>query len=517
MTEYLLSRLHNGAARARSFLSPPLDRFDQSDELSQGLLSNSDDYGPGEHQTRRKSCIKIAHSVSFLSVFALLRLLVVAITPSFISNIYYASKPRQLHKTSFLDGLRGYASFIVAVFHLLGIQPNNEWIEETWGVNEQEGMGSNLLQLPFIRVLFLGVPMVTCFFLISGFVLSYRSVLLIRSGEHERLSESLVSLIFRRGFRLFLPTIAVIIFEKILVPCIYRSPPPVWTMMSDVYAQTSAAMYCWGWDNHNVSLLHLWTIPIEFCCSMLLFLVSIGVSRLRTWMRLFVVGVLIIHSNASGHWAVFLFMAGLFIAETEAFIEQRKRSQKGSKSVGEGMQWISRLQSAFWITIFLVGLYLAGYPIHRVESSFDFRWVYPHTPKVYLDTEGFYLPLKFWTSVSSVLVIVALFRVPTLQKAFTTPVAQYLGDVSYSVYLVHNAIQISIGADIKAKVHSWFGADNSQWKRAAILVLDIVFIMGIVIWVADIFWRFVDKPIVRFTRYLDKLCRKPGIEVTLVT
>ncbi|KJK91909.1 hypothetical protein H633G_04234 [Metarhizium anisopliae BRIP 53284] len=337
--------------------------------------------------------------------------------------------------------------------------------------------------------------MVTGFFLISGFVLSYRSVLLIRSGEHERLSGSLVSLIFRRGFRLFLPPIAGIIFEKILVPCIYRSPPPVWTMISDVYAQTSAVMYCWRWDEHNVSLLHLWTIPIEFSCSMLLFLVIMGVSRLRTWMRLFVVGVLIIHSNASGHWAVLLFMAGLFIAETEVIIEQRKRSQKGNKSIGERMQWISRLQLAFWIAIFLVGLYLAGYPIHRVEISFDFRWVYPHTPKVYVDTEGFYLPLKFWTSVSSVLVIVALFRVPTLQKAFTTPVAQYLGDVSYSVYLVHNAVQISIGADIKAKVHSWFGADNSQWKRAAILVLDIAFIMGIVIWVVDIFWRFVEKPI----------------------
>lgn len=155
--------------------------------------------------------------------------------------------------------------------------------------------------------------------------------------------------------------------------------------------------------------------------------------------------------------------------------------------------------------------------MRSAEISFDFRWVYPHTPKVYLDNKGVIMPLKFWSSVSSVLVFVALFRVPTLQKAFTTPVAQYLGDVSYSVYLVHHAVQISIGADIKPKVHSWFGADDSQWKRAAMLVLDIVFIMGIVIWVADIFWRFVDKPVVRFTRYLDKLCRKPSIKVTLQT
>ncbi|KHO00246.1 Acyltransferase 3 [Metarhizium album ARSEF 1941] len=476
MADYLLRRLYIGAARARSFLSRPPGRSDQPDELSLSLLSSSDDGELGACQRGRRSCTEITHSLSLSlhRALALVRPSLVAVAPSFISNIYYPSKPRALHKTSFLDGLRGYAAFIVAVFHLAGIQPDNVWVNETWGVNEREGMGSNLLQLPFIRVLFLGVPMVAFFFLISGFVLSYKSLLLIRSGEHERLSESLVSLIFRRGLRLFLPSIAGITFEKVVVPCVYSGPPPVSTMMSDVYAQVSALVFCWRWDKHNADLF---TIPID------------------------------------GHWAVALFMVGLFAAEVEAVIEERRRGQRqenGSRSAARCGPWTSRLQSALWIAVFLVGLYLAGYPMERAEISPGFRWLLSHTPKVYRDGDGFILPAKFWCSVSAVLVCAALFRVPTLQRAFTTPVAQYLGDVSYSVYLVHHGIQITAGADIKSKVHSWFGADDGQWKRAAVLVVDIVLVMGLTVWVADIFWRLVDRPVVRFSRYFDEIVTPKG-------
>ncbi|TWU70756.1 hypothetical protein ED733_001528 [Metarhizium rileyi] len=404
-------------------------------DLSRGLSSSAHDVEETDlnrYLDRPRSYVEVVQSFLFLYVFARLRCLFIAMVPSFLINYYYNTKPKELRKTLFLDGLRGYASFIVVIFHLEVIEPHDQWIREHWGTNEKDDLGSNILQLPFIRVLFSGLPMVTCFFLISGFVLSYRNVQLIRSGEYEKLSESVTSLIFRRGFRLFLPSIAGILLQRVLLPWMYWNPPSTQTMMNDVYNETSMLLNHWSFDDHNMKLGHLWTIPVEFTCFVVLFVVIVGVARLGTWVRLSVVGALIMHSNASGHWAVALFMIGLFLAECEEIIEEQKGIQEAGAWIGKRERWISRLQSLFWITVFLAGLYLAGYPERFVDRSHDYSWIYLYTPQVYVDM-GEPLPVMFWVSAASTLVVVALLRLSALQKAFTTPVAQYLGDISYSI------------------------------------------------------------------------------------
>jgi peptidoglycan/LPS O-acetylase OafA/YrhL len=63
----------------------------------------------------------------------------------------------------------------------------------------------SLFLVPILRIIHSGRFMVVIFFVISGYVLSYRGLQLAREGKTEKLLESLSSSVFRRWLRLHLP------------------------------------------------------------------------------------------------------------------------------------------------------------------------------------------------------------------------------------------------------------------------------------------------------------------------
>lgn len=94
------------------------------------------------------------------------------------------SKTPRIQPTSYLDGLRGLASFIVFVHHY-----TCEYVPSYvayYGVRVEK-VPSAPLQLPFVRVVYAGRPMVHIFFVISGFVLSKKPLELARAYDYDRL------------------------------------------------------------------------------------------------------------------------------------------------------------------------------------------------------------------------------------------------------------------------------------------------------------------------------------------
>lgn len=94
------------------------------------------------------------------------------------------SKPPRIHPTSYLDGLRGLAPFIVFAHH-----DTCEYIYPYvayHGVSADK-VPSSPLQLPFVRVVYAGRPMVHIFFVISGFVLSKKPLGLARAHRYHGL------------------------------------------------------------------------------------------------------------------------------------------------------------------------------------------------------------------------------------------------------------------------------------------------------------------------------------------
>lgn len=136
--------------------------------------------------------------------------MLLALLPSFIRTPKN-KKPKKLFPTSYLDGLRGVAAFFVVIHHYTvqyTIHSSTGYGYEKKGKDQEDWF----FQLPMIRLVHSGRFMVVIFFVLSGYVLSHRSLKLARQGKHLELLDSLASSVFRRWLRLHLPVAASCLF-----------------------------------------------------------------------------------------------------------------------------------------------------------------------------------------------------------------------------------------------------------------------------------------------------------------
>ena len=129
-----------------------------------------------------------------------------ALLPSFLHPNESSKEPKSRNGQSIaaLDGIRGIACLFVFNFHLLFTYT---WAcQKGWGVDDHNKF---LVQLPFLRALYSGHLMVHIFFVLSGYVLSFKPLQFMRSRSYEDLFRSLSSSIFRRAIRLYLPVVLV--------------------------------------------------------------------------------------------------------------------------------------------------------------------------------------------------------------------------------------------------------------------------------------------------------------------
>jgi len=117
---------------------------------------------------------------------------------------------RQLNRLSYLDGIRGFAAFLVYWQHHqlwpLRSVPANRIFENGFGFEDRYYFAA----LPGIRTFFTGGHFaVAVFFIISGYVLSAKPLTLIHAGKFEELGNNLSSALFRRWARLHVPVILV--------------------------------------------------------------------------------------------------------------------------------------------------------------------------------------------------------------------------------------------------------------------------------------------------------------------
>jgi peptidoglycan/LPS O-acetylase OafA/YrhL len=92
-----------------------------------------------------------------------------------------------------------------------------------------------------------------------------------------------------------------------------------------------------------------------------------------------------------------------------------------------------------------------------------------------------------------------------LQNIFTTQVAQYLGNISYALYLTHNLCLTVMEPTVVPLLDTVFSKSTS-WGRHSTWVAGLMIYLPFIIFVADLFWRAVDSPIVKFARWLETKC-----------
>lgn len=161
-----------------------------------------------------------------------------------------------------------------------------------------------------------------------------------------------------------------------------------------------------------------------------------------------------------------------------------------------------------------LSLFLLSFPDAQPESTPGFRYLADSlTPRAYTSQKYY-----FWHSLGSVLFVFALPLLPRLAWCcFESSVPQYLGRISYALYLCHGPIMHSLGFAVQPWIWrrlvgvefvpgaeggpgTWTGGVRG-WCLG--LLLGWVFMLVVVVVVADVFWRYVDVGCVKFARAVE--------------
>ncbi|KAK8065560.1 hypothetical protein PG997_012307 [Apiospora hydei] len=450
-----------------------------------------------------------------------------------------SSKSRRLHPTSYLDGLRGLASVLVFFCHYT--EENHRYMLPTYGVPyenppyESSDVGSSPVQLPFLRLIFSGRPMVHIFFVISGFVLSYKPLREIRARNFKGFHTALASSAFRRPIRLYGPPLVstCIVFVLICLGLAYR-PQPTFRAQLEHWASSIfyQVLWPWSWETELRPAydLHLWTIPIEMCHSMLLFIVLLTLSRVKYHVRLFVTLFLMNYCLACGRWAAFEFIAGMFLAEAHLkAAEQRQAQLKQYEHYDPptSVDDISLAEKVLHWFILTVALYVAGWPNNKPDYTWGINMLDAWTPAAYPHNNPVE-PQKFWFALCAVGVVWSVGRLGVVRKLLESRFAQYCGRVSFAVYIVHGPVlevlQTKITGQPARKSPSGkvgqpdyqpaapgFGLKgltgvDTVGQRTLCWLLGLVFFVPLVMSIAELFCRWVDEPIVNVARRIEKRC-----------
>ncbi|KAH7234552.1 hypothetical protein B0J15DRAFT_471688 [Fusarium solani] len=261
------------------------------------------------------------------------------------------------------------------------------------------GPGENkrlLIQLPFIRLIVHGRAMVAIFFVISGYALSFSPLKFIHKQDHGTLLKRLSSSVFRRGMRLAIPSLTSLFLHYLahlanISPkrhkgATFRSDMKALLHDIDRIVNPFTLVTSNGGFHFNG---HLWTIPIEFRGSMILFITILGFARCRAWVRMVTVACLCVYFMAKEQWAMALFLAGIVVAEGNLLLLSEPASSSETDATwtedldlekAHGMMpWYQRIsrkaRKVGLIFILILGLYILSYPNKVANATPGWMWM----------------------------------------------------------------------------------------------------------------------------------------------
>jgi len=341
----------------------------------------------------------------------------------------------------------------------------------------------------------------------------------VHQGKVENALMTMSSSTFRRFFRLYAPVFVVtFIMQIMLLLGMFedgrrhfdgRPIPP----RSDSGILGQAKLF-WEWWMQAVNVFkfdpdypdqfdgNIWTIPIEFRCSMVLFLVAIGLARVKTHLRLAAVVLCMGWALNAVHWEIVLFLMGLLLAQLDILYAARKAANEGSLEKSEPTT--KSRKAWLWIPYMFVTLYLCSIPWHH-----DGAWGWQILGA--LDPFPRNFIFSTWQVVGATMMVISALHCKPVQAFLNWSPIQYLGHVSYALYLVHGTLVKLCTYSLKWDMYdAWKDRYQSQddldrLHMKCFWISFLVFISSLIV-VSDVFMRAVDQPCVNWGRKIWEYC-----------
>ncbi|POS76397.1 hard surface induced protein 3 [Diaporthe helianthi] len=452
-------------------------------------------------------------------VVGLLQLLV----PSFLRS--EPAAPKRLHSTAWLDGMRGVSALCVAIYHSSLV-----WFAVDLHYKLEPG-SFEILKMPIIRLLVSGPPHVAMFFIVSGYAISHKPLKLMHQGRFADVGSALGSAFFRRHPRLFMPAAVVTFFTALMTQLNWfdpagqglpgtafptREPPHANNLYDQMLHFAMAEIqntdpvgqeHVTGTVPRRVANPYdpnLWTLPIEFNSSMVVFMFLAAFSRVRNRVRMaFAFALLVYFEYFWAYWALFLFLSGMLICDLHFEIDDyhAQSAKRGTSGDGAVLPLWTRVPHGIVSKIArtLLGSRFLG-RITGISLFILALWLLSLYEQEPIDT--------FHTHLGAILIVFVVDHAPFLQIIFTNSFSQYLGRISYSLYLVHGPLLWTLGAALGHRCLAFTGADtNEQWVLGIAMAACLWW--PVAIWVSDLTYRVVDAKCVQLARWsYEKLLKK---------
>lgn len=321
-------------------------------------------------------------------------------------------------RIDYLDGLRGIAALIVVIFHLLTdfypaiIVPVLTLVHTT-------DFEMYLRNTP-LNILFDGPFAVCIFFVLSGYVLTYK---FFQKGDND----IIISAASRRYLRLVVLVLFSILFAYIILSLnlFFNHQAYIITgsdFLNGFYSfepniVEAIRQALWGVffdDSHTYNAV-LWTMKTEFFGSMLVFAMAILFGKTQLRFVAYIVAIMFFINNY-----LFAFIIGMIIAD----FYNSKTTEK------------YRLKDdlpAFFLFIIgiVVGCYDDDYQ-NPIYTFLSFSFI--------TSTELFYHIL------GAAIILLAILSSSSLKNIFSHKIMKFLGRISFSVYVLHQIIICSFSS-----------------------------------------------------------------------
>ncbi|KAF1828115.1 hypothetical protein BDW02DRAFT_575137 [Decorospora gaudefroyi] len=451
------------------------------------------------------------------------------VRPEFL-NLRSSPKSSSVGPTGWLDGLRGFAAFLVYLQHhqlWAHGSKGNQVFENAFGYDGKYYSAA----FPFVRLLFSGGHFaVAVFFVISGYVLSCKGLRLVQEGQTSGASDTIGSALFRRWLRLYLPVIVVTFVWLSL-----RHWSGLWVDLPEMKPSYREEIITWYQTFKNYSFVfstniyeftepyhaHTWSIPIEFKGSIIVYTALSAFSRCTRNARLGCEVVLAVYFLyvVDGFYGA-MFMSGVLLCDLDLLAQQDELPRI--------LRAFAGFKELIFFHLFVAALYLAGVPAFDAPDDMDrmiliskspgWVWLSHLKPQAVFDGKWFYL---FWAAF---FVVASVPRLPLLKRFFETRFCQYLARISFALYLVHGPVIWTLGDRLYAAVGfarplhengipGWVNTFSLSTKgpigfEFAFWVPQLI-VLPVTLYAAEVVTKLVDEPSVRVANWFYKRTTRP--------